>query len=93
MSISLAVVPTNSSRKLTGLLLVLGTILGITIVAVIGIAIWGAPWELFASAYTAITTIGSVHQGAQAAADRSPNYSSNKSALDSISKYGGSSNG
>lgn len=64
----------SGSRKLTGLVIVLGALCLVTIVAVIAIAIWAVDWQVFASAYTSITTIGGAHQGAQAMADRSPNY-------------------
>ena len=62
------------SRKLTGLVIVLAALCVVTILAVIAIAIWDVDWQVFASAYTSITTIGGAHQGAQAMADRSANY-------------------
>lgn len=66
----------SGSRKLTGLIIVLGALVVITIVAVLAIAIWDVDWQVFASAYTSVTTIGGAHQGAQAMADRSAYYQS-----------------
>ena len=68
--------PPSGSRKLTGLIVVLGALCAVTVLAVVAIAIWGVDWQVFASAYTAITATGTAHQGAQAAADRSPSYPS-----------------
>ena len=65
----------SGSRKLTGLISVLAALCVVTVLAVIAIAIWDVDWQVFASAYTSITTIGGAHQGAQAMADRSANYS------------------
>ncbi|MBA4180253.1 MAG: hypothetical protein C0506_06640 [Anaerolinea sp.] len=65
----------SGSRKLTGLVIVLAALVAITLLAVIAIAIWDVNWQVFASAYTSITTIGGAHQGAQAMADRSAFYS------------------
>ena len=64
----------SGSRKLTGLIIVLAALVIVTILAVAAIAIWDVDWQVFASAYTSITTIGGAHQGAQAMADRSANY-------------------
>ena len=64
----------SGSRKLTGLIIVLGALVIVTVLAVAAIAIWDVDWQVFASAYTSITTIGGAHQGAQAMADRSANY-------------------
>lgn len=64
----------SGSRKLTGLIIVLAALVIVTILAVAAIAIWDVNWQVFASAYTSITTIGGAHQGAQAMADRSANY-------------------
>ena len=65
----------SGSRKLTGLIIVLGALVIVTVLAVAAIAIWDVDWQVFASAYTSITTIGGAHQGAQAMADRSAFYS------------------
>jgi len=64
----------GDSRKLTGLLLVLAALLLVLLVGAITWALWGVPTELFASIAALITGAGTAHQGAQAAADRSPNY-------------------
>ena len=66
----------SGSRKLTGLIIVLAALVIVTILAVAAIAIWDVNWQVFASAYTSITTIGGAHQGAQAMADRSSSYQS-----------------
>lgn len=62
------------SRKLSGLLLVLGALL---IVLVLGIACWalfGIPEQLFTAVVSGITGMGIGHQTAQASADRSEFY-------------------
>ena len=64
----------SGSRKLTGLVIVLAALCIVTVLAVVAIAIWDVDWQVFASAYTSITTIGGAHQGAQAMADRSQFY-------------------
>ena len=66
--------PASGSRKLTGLVIVLAALCVVTLLAVIAIALWDVNWQVFASAYTSITTLGGAHQGAQMMSDRSPNY-------------------
>lgn len=70
-----AVPPELLSRKLAGLCIVLGALVFVTILAVVSIGLWGVDWQVFASAYTSITTLGGAHQAAQAMVDRSEFYS------------------
>lgn len=65
----------GQSRKLTGLVIVIGALLFVLVVGAICWAVWGVPTELFISVGGLITGSGTAHQGAQMMADRSPNYS------------------
>ena len=67
----------HDSRKITGLVIVLAALCFVTVLAVVAIGLWGVDWQVFASAYTAVTTLGGAHQGAQAMQDRAQAYSPN----------------
>lgn len=66
--------PPADSRKLTGLYVTIAALIFTLLVGAIFWAIWGVPTELFASIGGFILGAGTSHQGAQAMADRSPNY-------------------
>jgi ABC-type nickel/cobalt efflux system permease component RcnA len=65
----------ESSRKLTGLIIVLASLLVLSLLAVIAMWALGVGWELFAAIGTQITTLGGAHQAAQSMQDRAQAYS------------------
>ena len=67
----------TTSRKLSGLVIVLGALLLVTILAVVAIAFWAVDWQVFASAYSSITALGGSHQVMQGMQDRAQAYSPN----------------
>lgn len=62
------------SRKLRGLIITLGALLVLLIVAIVAVGVFGIGEQLFTALGAYIMGIGTAHQTAQAAADRSPNY-------------------
>ena len=62
------------SRKLLGLALGLAAILLLAVVATVAMIVWELGWQLYAALGGIVGQVTSVHLGAQAAADRSPNY-------------------
>ena len=67
------------SRKLRGLIYVLITLLVLTIIAVACVVFIPEVQNLFIAIGSYVLGIGTAHQTAQAAADRSPNYVSTPS--------------
>lgn len=62
------------SKKLQGLVITLIALLGLAVIAITAVALFGVGESLFGQLAAVIGTMGAAHQTAQAAADRSPNY-------------------
>lgn len=62
------------SRKLLGLVLGLAAVLLLAVIATVAMVVWELGWQLYAALGGIVGQVTSVHIGAQAAADRSPNY-------------------
>lgn len=70
-----------NSRKLWGVIIVLGALLLLAVVGAVAVSFFGVGENLFATIAAIMGSLGMGHQGAQAAADRSPNYTPSSPAL------------
>lgn len=62
------------SKKLQGLIITLVALAFVLLVAIVAISLLGVDGSIFVAISSQVTGIGTVHQGSQMMADRSPNY-------------------